>query len=143
MLYELTDKYALASATLDDASDVARSKFSDKDSKYGMELDRIAQLQIKLGQYERAEQDINIAKAQILEEYRKDDKRIGDYVHAIETQAKLFGIKGLFDEAQENLDESGKIIEKRMLLLAMNFRRPKNLPHFLSSSDAIPMQTGY
>ena len=60
-LYELTDKYALASATLDDASDVARSKFSDKDSNYGVELDHIAQLQIKLGQYEKAEQ--NIAKS--------------------------------------------------------------------------------
>ena len=58
-LYEFTDRYALASTTLDKASDVARSKFSDKDPEYGMELDRIAQLQIKLGQYERAEQNIN------------------------------------------------------------------------------------
>jgi hypothetical protein len=37
---------------------VARSKFSDKDPAYGVELDRIAQLQIKLGEYERAEQNI-------------------------------------------------------------------------------------
>jgi CHAT domain-containing protein len=110
-LYEFTDKYVLASATLDDASDVARSKFSDKDPEYGVELDRIAQLQIKLGQYEKA--DVNINKAlTILEEYRKDDKRIGDYIHAIETQAKLYGIKGLFDEAQANLDRSRKLISK-------------------------------
>lgn len=110
-LYEFTDKYALASTTLDKASDVARSKFSDKDPEYGIELDRIAQLQIKLGQYERAEQNIE-KSLNILEEYRKDDKRIGDYVHVIETQAKLFGIKGLFDEAQTNLDRSGKLISK-------------------------------
>ena len=110
-LYEFTDKYALASATLDKASDVARSKFSDKDPEYGVELDRIAQLQIKLGQYERAEQNIN-KSLKILEEYRKDDKRIGDYVHAIETQAKLLGVKGLFDEAQENLDKSATTYSK-------------------------------
>lgn len=110
-LYEFTDKYALASTTLDKASDVARSKFSDTDPEYGIELDRIAQLQIKLGQYERAEQNIE-KSLKILEEYRKNDKRIGDYVHVIETQAKLFGIKGLFDEAQDNLDRSGKLIAK-------------------------------
>lgn len=111
VLYEYTDKYALASATLDKASDVARSKFSDTDPDYGIELDRIAQLQIKLGQYERAEQNIN-KSIKILEEYRKDNKRIADYVHVIETQAKLFGVKGLFDEAQENLDRSKKLIAR-------------------------------
>ncbi|AYB29241.1 CHAT domain-containing protein [Chryseolinea soli] len=110
-LYEYADKYALASATLDKASDVARSKFDDKDPDYGVELDRIAGLQIKLGQYEKAEG--NLAKAlTILEEYRKDDARIGDYVHVIETQAKLFGIKGLFDEAEDNLERSRRLIEK-------------------------------
>ena len=110
-LYEFSDKYALATSTLDNASDVARSKFSDTDPEYGVELDHIAQLQIKLGQYEKAEQ--NISKSlKILEEYRKDDKRIADYIHAIETQAKLFGIKGLFDEAEANLERSRTLISK-------------------------------
>ncbi|HTF19919.1 MAG TPA: tetratricopeptide repeat protein, partial [Chryseolinea sp.] len=111
LLYEFTDNYTQASATLDRASDVARSKFSDKDPDYGVELDRIAQLQIKLGQYEKAE--TNVSKAlTILEEYRKDDRRIADLVHAIETQAKLYGIKGLFDEAETNLERSRKLIAK-------------------------------
>ena len=110
-LYEFTDRYSDASATLDKASDVARSKYSDKDPDYGIELNHIAQLQIKLGQYERAEQNID-KSLKILEEYRKDDKRIGDYVGAIETQAKLFGVKGLFDEAQANLDRSKRLISR-------------------------------
>jgi tetratricopeptide (TPR) repeat protein len=80
-LYELNDKYSQASSTLDFASRIARSKYDDKDPDYGTELDRIAQLQIKLGQYEKA--DENITKAlKILEEFRKDDSRTGDYVHA-------------------------------------------------------------
>ena len=38
---------------------------------------------------------------------------LGNYVHAIETQAKLYGIKGLFDEAQANLDKYGEgLLEK-------------------------------
>ena len=111
LLYEFTDRYADASATLDKASDVVRSKYSDKDPDYGVELDRIAQLQIKLGEYERAEQNID-KSLKILEEYRKDPKRISEYVHAIETQAKLFGVKGLFEEAQSNLDRSKKLISR-------------------------------
>ncbi|MGC3947241.1 MAG: tetratricopeptide repeat protein [Chryseolinea sp.] len=111
MLYEFTDKYADATATLDHASDVARSKFSNKDPDYGVELDHIAQLQIKLGQYERAEANVNKALT-ILEEYRKDDRRIADFVHAIETQAKLYGVKGMFDEAETNLERSRKLISR-------------------------------
>ena len=109
-LYELNDKYTEASSTLDFASRIARSKYDDKDPDYGTELDRIAQLQIKLGQYEKADENITSA-LKILEEYRKDDSRIGDYVHAIETQAKLFGIKGLFDEAELNLERSRRLIK--------------------------------
>jgi len=109
-LYELNDKYSQASSTLDFASRIARSKYDDKDPDYGTELDRIAQLQIKLGQYEKA--DENITKAlKILEEFRKDDSRTGDYVHAIETQAKLYGVKGLFDEAEVNLERSRRLIK--------------------------------
>jgi CHAT domain-containing protein/tetratricopeptide (TPR) repeat protein len=109
-LYELDDKYALASSTLDMASNVARNKFDDKAPQYGSELDRIAQLQIKLGQYEKAEQSI-ATSLKILEEYRKDDKHIAAYIHAIETQAKLYGVKGMFDEAQANLDRTRRLIK--------------------------------
>ena len=125
-LYEFTDRYADASATLDKASDVARSKFSDKDPDYGIELDRIAQLQIKLGQYERAEQNIE-KSLQILDEHRKDDKRIGDYVHAIETQAKLFGVKGLFEEAQQNLDRSKRLIARADVLMGSDLSAAEEL----------------
>ncbi len=110
-LYELSDNYSLASATLDKARDIARVKYEDKDPEYGVELDKVAQLQIKLGQYDKAEENIN-SSIKILEEYRKDDTRIAQYIHSIETQAKLYGIKGMFDEAQDNLDRTRKLIVK-------------------------------
>jgi CHAT domain-containing protein len=125
-LYEFTDKYDLASATLDKASDVARSKFSDTDPEYGIELDRIAQLQIKLGQYERAEQNLE-KSLKILEDKRKDDRYIGAYVHVIETQAKLYGVKGFFDEAQENLNRSKKLIEKADVLVGSDLSSAEEL----------------
>jgi CHAT domain-containing protein len=109
--YEVTDNYRLANSTLDKALEVSRHKYDDKDPEYARELDYIAQLEIKVGQYERAEEHIN-KSLKILEEFRKEDKRIGSYIHAIETQAKLFGIKGMFDEAEDNLDRSRKLISK-------------------------------
>lgn len=110
-LYELSDNYTQASAVLDKARDIAYSKYSNTDPDFGVELDKVAQLQIKVGQYDKA--DENIKKSLIiLEEFKKDNTRIAQYIHAIETQAKLYGIKGMFDEAQDNLDRSRKLISK-------------------------------
>jgi CHAT domain-containing protein len=109
--YELTDKYDLALKTLDDASSKARAKYDDKDPEYGKELDRIAGLSLKIGKYDKAEQDINKALV-ILEESRKDPLRVADYVHALKTQAKLYGIKGMFDEAEYNMDRSARLLGK-------------------------------
>ena len=125
-LYEFADKYTLASKTLDEARDVARSKYDSKDAKHGVELDRIAQLQIKLGQYEKAETNLNLALS-ILEEKRKDDRYVVDYVHVIETQAKLFGIKGLFDEAEDNLERSRRLIEKSKVVMGSELSTAEEL----------------
>ncbi|MEO7989092.1 MAG: CHAT domain-containing tetratricopeptide repeat protein [Chryseolinea sp.] len=108
--YELSDKYDLAFKALNDASDKARKKYDSKDPRYGAELERIASLSLKIGRYEKAEEDIN-KSLKILEEYRKDDKYIGSYIQILETQAKLYGIKGMFDEAESNLERTGKLIK--------------------------------
>ncbi|MBL0740068.1 CHAT domain-containing protein [Chryseolinea lacunae] len=125
-LYEFSDKYAQASATLSQASDVARSKYSNNDPDYGVELDRIAQLEIKLGQYEKAEQHLAQALT-ILEEKRKDENRIGDYVHLLDTQAKLYGIKGLFDEAETNLERSAKLIKNAKIVVGSELSAAEEL----------------
>lgn len=110
-LYELTDNFQAASATLTEAVNAARDKYDNKHPDYAVALDQISQLQIKLGMYDEATDNIKRALV-ILEDYRKDDARIAQYIHAIETQARLYGIKGMFDEAQENLDDSRKLIRK-------------------------------
>ena len=110
-LYELTDKYKEATAALDKASDVARSKYDDQDYQYGAELNQIAKLQIKLGSYEKAEENLN-KSLNILENYRKEDDKKEYLINTIETQATLFGIKGMFDEAQDALDRSAKMISR-------------------------------
>jgi CHAT domain-containing protein len=110
-LYELTDKYAQANETLEKATLVARSKYSDTDYQYGIELNHIAKLQIKLGLYEKAEENLN-KSLKILEEFRKSDDKKIHLIRAIQTQAVFLGIKGLFDEAESALNRSSKLIGK-------------------------------
>jgi len=109
--YEMADQYAKAVDALDRATLVARGKYDDRDYKYGEELTKIAKLQIRLGQYEQADENIN-KSLKILEEYEKEHDKKGLMIEAIDTQAVLFGIKGLFDEAEDALNRSAKIIEK-------------------------------
>ena len=118
-LYELTDNYAEAGAALDKAGLVARAKYSDTDFLYGAELTNIARLQIKLGQYEKAEENIN-KSLKILEVFRKEDDKKIYLVEAIETNATLLGVKGLFDEAEDNLDRSAKIILKSENIIGLD-----------------------
>jgi CHAT domain-containing protein len=115
--YEITDNYKRASEVLDRAKDVAQVKYDNEDPDFGVELDYLAQLQIKVGEYEKAEENI-LRSLKILDEFRKDENRVPAYIHALETQAKLFGVKGLFDEAESNLDRTHKMIRKSEVSIA-------------------------
>jgi CHAT domain-containing protein len=118
-LNELTDHYKNAAAALDKASDVARSKYDDKDYQYGIVLNNIARLQIKLGEYEKAEVNLN-KSLKILEEFNKDENKKVYLIEAIQTQAILLGIKGLFDEAEDALDRTSRLILKSDKLVGID-----------------------
>lgn len=119
VLYELTDKFNLASAALEKALDVARSKYRPTDYAYGAELTNSARLRLKLGQYDKAESEIK-ESLNILENFRKEEDKKIYLINAIETQAVLFGIKGMFDEAEDALDRSARIIGKSKNLVGID-----------------------
>ncbi|HEX8039743.1 MAG TPA: CHAT domain-containing tetratricopeptide repeat protein [Chryseosolibacter sp.] len=111
--YEMTDKYALASKTLKEAKDAANYTFDNQDILFGIELNNIAKLQLKLGEYDQAE--ANVAKAlEVIDlKHNREYTEYGPaYINALETQARLYGIKGLFDDAESNLERTSKIISK-------------------------------
>lgn len=110
-LREMTDKYSEANKTLEKAVEIARTRFGDTDYQYAIELTNVARLQIKMGEYEKAEKNIDNA-LKLLEGVRKDETKQVHLVNAIDTQAVLFGIKGLFDDAEDALDRSSRIISK-------------------------------
>ncbi|MBT1687842.1 CHAT domain-containing protein [Dawidia soli] len=111
--YEAVDSYARASKTLKAALFAAREKYRNEDILYAAELNKIAELQLKLGEYEDAEKGLIKALEIIdLKENRDYKEWRPTYINALETQAKLYGIKGMFDEAESNLERSNKLITR-------------------------------
>jgi tetratricopeptide (TPR) repeat protein len=123
-LYDLTDNYAQASVISKEAGDAARERFTKDQPDYAVALTQIAQLEIKLGNYEKAGKNIDDA-IKVLEDKKKDDLHVVKYIHAIETQARLYGIKGMFDEADRTTWLNPRIEferqTRRMFLLKMNY----------------------
>jgi hypothetical protein len=110
---ELTDNYAAATKTLKEAKDAVNIKYDKDDIFLAQELDQIADLQLKLGEYDQAEANIKEALRVIgLKDNREDRDNVPIHISILETQAKLFAIKGMFDEAEESLDDSNDIIRK-------------------------------
>ncbi|MEJ0032951.1 MAG: tetratricopeptide repeat protein [Bacteroidota bacterium] len=111
-LREMTDKYAEANAALKKAQGIAKARFDNEDWQYASELTNVARLQIKMGEYDDAGKNLDDAlKILDLKRNSGDDKR-AYLVNAVDTRAVLYGIKGLFDEAQDDLDRSARIIER-------------------------------
>ncbi len=116
IFYEETDDYKMASKFLDDALLAAREKYDNEDMAYGLELEKIAGLQIKIGEYDKAEDNIEEA-IKILEDLKTDEAK-SYYAQALITEAKLLSIKGEYDDADDNLYKSERIQAKTAPTLA-------------------------
>ncbi|HET8860094.1 CHAT domain-containing tetratricopeptide repeat protein [Marivirga sp.] len=107
--YQIDDDYKKASSLLDEALLVTRIKYDNKDIDFGKELNLIANLQIKIGEYEKAGENIKESLA-ILENF-DNENNVVYYIMALETYAKLLSIRGFFDEAEEALELSQKLYQ--------------------------------
>ncbi len=111
--YQETDQYDRASETLGEALLNARKKYDNKDIAYGLELEQIASLQIKIGQYENASD--NLKEAISIFRALKTDQSFTATGQALITEASLLGIKGEYDEAEANINEAERQFEKGVL----------------------------
>jgi CHAT domain-containing protein len=105
--YQETDNYSKASEILDDALLAARVKFDNQDIEYGKELEKIAGLQISIGEYEKASKNIDDA-IRIMENVKTDESK-SYQASAFITKAKLLSIKGEYDEAEDHIYDSEEL----------------------------------
>ncbi|MEO1254527.1 MAG: tetratricopeptide repeat protein, partial [Bacteroidota bacterium] len=85
--YEETDNYSKASEILDDGLLAARVKYDNEDIEYGKELEKIAGLQINIGEYEKATDNLEAA-IEIMESTKTDESK-SYLASAFVTKAKL------------------------------------------------------
>ncbi len=111
--YQETDDYDKASQILDDALLAARVKYDNEDIEYGRELEKIANLQINIGQYDKATE--NIEDAIEIMANTKTEEALTYLADALITKAKLLSIKGEYDEAEELIYDSDDFREKGAL----------------------------
>lgn len=111
--YEEADRYDDASNILDEALLASRKKYDNRDIEYGRELDKIANLQINIGEYDKATD--NLAEAMDILNESKIEIAQTYMVGALITEAKLLSIKGEFDDAERNIYRSDKLQSKSIL----------------------------
>jgi len=107
--YESTDQLRLASTKLDEALVATRAKYDNLDFKYAIELDKIAELKIKIGDYDDAKANIQEALSILVNE-KRDHIKVVHYVKALETSAKLLSLQGEFEESKNIIKTSQKLL---------------------------------
>lgn len=107
--YEEIDNYTKASDILDEALLAARVKYDNQDIEYGKELEKIAGLQINIGEYDKATKNLEAA-IKIMED-TKTAEATAYLASAFITKAKLLSIKGEYDEAEDHIYDSEDLRE--------------------------------
>ncbi|GAB4238083.1 MAG: hypothetical protein Tsb0034_13480 [Ekhidna sp.] len=102
--YEESDNYTQASDILDEALLAARVKYDNRDIEYGHELEKIASLQINIGEYDKATENLDNAIDILAED--KTGLGLAYLADALVTKAKLLSIKGEYDEAEDAIYDS-------------------------------------
>ncbi|MDN4166286.1 CHAT domain-containing protein [Cytophagales bacterium LB-30] len=108
--YQITDQFEKASKSLDIALEATRRKYDNTDIAYGNALVQISNLLINIGEYKKAGENLEIA-SELLRKSRLDEADLYK-ARLYETEAKLLAMKGLLDEAEDNLNDAAKIIRK-------------------------------
>ncbi len=117
--YEAKDDYKKASDMLEKAARAAGAKYQPDDVEYGKELNHLAKIEIKIGEYDKAKAHINAALA-ILSDKKKAGYHVTDLINTLETQAKLSAVLGDYEDAEYNLDISKRLIRKADNLAGYN-----------------------
>lgn len=114
--YEIVDQFDLASDALDDATVVTMQKYDRQDINFAIQLNKIAGLQINLGEYKKAERYLKLAM-EVFNDNKIRGENIFYYSNALITEARLFIVKGMFDAADKNLKKAEKSVSDTDVIL--------------------------
>ncbi|GAL84095.1 hypothetical protein MYP_1323 [Sporocytophaga myxococcoides] len=106
-LLQYVDKFPQALATLHQAKDKVEKFYGNTSDYYAVALNKLAAIQIALGQYNEAEENIN--KSLSFYNTKKNKEQNIDYAHSLETLSKFYIVQGKFREAERTVKKALKI----------------------------------
>lgn len=104
--YELTDQYAKANKNLEEAKTVIVEKHGEEDLEFGHQLEKMASINIRIGNYKAAEEELKTALDIVQKQKGKYSR---DYISVMRTLAKLYVVIGWYNEADALLTRSFKL----------------------------------
>jgi len=107
--YELNDEFKKAEQTVEKAKAITIAKYKKENTNYGIELEKIASIQIKLGYYNKALENLDKSE-ELLKNY--NDKTIRNYAQTLDTYARLYLLRGFYDEAKTYVKKSTRLFNK-------------------------------
>ena len=111
-LYEMTDRFDEASKVIEEASQIIVNKYGTNDVRYGIVLQKQANLDIYKGDYKEADEKLIIASS-IFKEHAGSKDNL-DYASVLETQARLYIIEGLYGDAERDLKKAYKLSRRTL-----------------------------
>lgn len=110
-LYELTEKYDLSIKYLEEAAANINTYNGKENTEYAKDLEKMAAVMIKKGDYVKAESLIKEAVG-IFKNTSSNKTSAADQSATYLTLAKLYNTLGLYDEAEDALSKSAKLSKK-------------------------------
>lgn len=107
--YDASDLYKEALELLKNSTEVVKRKYTEKSLEYGLELGKLADMQVKVGDYKSAESNMQTAMKIVRKEASRNSL---PYADALATMAKINGVMGYYDEAEDLLKKTNRIYKK-------------------------------
>ncbi|WP_157638193.1 CHAT domain-containing protein [Flexithrix dorotheae] len=109
--YELIGQYEKARNLIEKYVGINEGKFGKSHINYAISLERLIDLDLKVGDFKEADKNINLMLEIFKNEYNRKTKTY-EYSQALETSARYYAMMGLFDQAQSFLSKSSKLYNK-------------------------------
>lgn len=106
-LYQYRDKYDKALVTLQNAKSTVEKYYGNPSEHYAVVSEKYASLQLVLGKYNEAEENINKSLA-FFNSQNNNDQNIA-YAHSLETLSRFFIVQGKLREAEKTVKKAIKI----------------------------------
>lgn len=106
--FAVRDRFQKALTNLNKVKDLILSRFEKDDVFYGLQIQRIADVQMELGDYSSAEKNL-IEGLEIIKDRRGKDSR--DFLNTLSYLTKLYVVTGRYDEAKKTLTTAYKVVK--------------------------------